>query len=111
MMDPVKKATWVAALRSGKYQQIRRVLYGELIGEERGVYGYCCLGVALEVCEGWTPNRDSTNGYAFVECALTDWKRLFYQAGVFVTDITTLAQMNDAGRTFDEIAAWIEEHL
>ena len=35
--------TWLTALESGKYKQIRRVLNGKL---PEGGTGHCCLGVA-----------------------------------------------------------------
>lgn len=40
-MNPEIKARWVAALRSGKYEQERAVL--------KGKSGFCCLGVLCEI--------------------------------------------------------------
>lgn len=40
-MEPELKAKWVAALRSGKYQQTT--------GQLRNEKGFCCLGVLLDV--------------------------------------------------------------
>lgn len=46
-MDPELKAKWVAALRSGKYEQTTGALCR--IGADDGKLRYCCLGVLMEV--------------------------------------------------------------
>lgn len=43
--DKERLRLWVAALRSGEYQQAR----GALVKRVNGVTSYCCLGVACEV--------------------------------------------------------------
>ena len=42
-LDPVDKANWVAALRSGKYRQTMSVLRRRTIST--GNESFCCLGV------------------------------------------------------------------
>jgi hypothetical protein len=49
-MDAELKAKWVAALRSGEYEQARGMLHDEQHG------GYCCLGVLCKVVGAeWGP--------------------------------------------------------
>lgn len=53
MASPTQLAnreTWRQALLSGDYQQTRNNLRHK--DDESGVYGYCCLGVALDVLGG-----------------------------------------------------------
>lgn len=41
---------WIAALRSGSYEQVQGVLKSVTVGPDgTEVVGYCCLGVATEV--------------------------------------------------------------
>jgi DNA-directed RNA polymerase subunit N (RpoN/RPB10) len=44
-MDKELKAKWVAALRSGEYQQGYATLY------DSGIDRYCCLGVLISVAD------------------------------------------------------------
>lgn len=46
-MDSERKAEWVAALRSGEYQQARGALARK--DDENGTVRYCCLGVACDL--------------------------------------------------------------
>jgi hypothetical protein len=97
---------WVDALRSGKYRQTVKVL--------RNVFGYCCLGVACEVAiknglqlkvEGdlfdgkgsWLPER------------VTKWLGLHDACGKPDSG-PALTELNDMGKSFSEIADYIEEH-
>jgi fatty acid/phospholipid biosynthesis enzyme len=99
-MDPELKAKWVAALRSGKYEQAYRVMYSRNTG------GFCCLGVCANVLgvsrqemldEVWT-------GVGSAPKELRD---------ALPYDIrNTLSKMNDSmGKSFTEIADWIERNL
>lgn len=107
------KAKWVAALRSGDFEQGMEVL--------RTVYSsgcsYCCLGVLCEIVEpnGWCDDYEPQwsgahilavswgdeclNEYALAEFGLTD------------EDQKTLIKMNDSGKSFAHIADWIEANL
>lgn len=64
-MEEKLKARWVAALRSGKYQQAKESLRGEAFikrddddyplpeyADIEGATGYCCLGVLCELLPG-----------------------------------------------------------
>ena len=44
-MDPTIKARWVAALRSGDYNQG----HGRLHTKENGISSFCCLGVLCDL--------------------------------------------------------------
>lgn len=106
---------WVAALRSGEYQQTRRAL-----GD---VHGYCCLGVACELyikagnklSRKESPlysDRDGPyvvryNGHSDVlPRVVQDWLGLSSPYGVYNNN--NLAALNDRRISFDEIARIIE---
>lgn len=89
---------WVATLRSGDYKQGKRYL--------RFNDKFCCLGVACDII-------DKTKWYAYGN---------IYNYGIFTSvldddtvkyigldDQNYLIAMNDSGKTFDEIADYIEE--
>ena len=76
-MDKMKKeikARWVAALRSGEYEQSKNFLKGE--------YGFCCLGVLCDILQddlGGEWDEDSFMGVSeflpgeiMEYCGLTD---------------------------------------
>jgi hypothetical protein len=89
-MDKDIKAKWVKALRSGEYVQTTDVLFDEF-------GGHCCLGVLCRVM-GVEPLTKNAMG-AKPKAAL----------GTF--DHLILAEMNDNGSSFAEIADYIETHL
>lgn len=96
-MNQQQKEVWIAALRSGQYQQGKGVL--------KSFDGrYCCLGVAAEVC-----GIESTSpGYikqAAPELPFTDFAFLPHEIQAH------LADMNDTGKPFAEIADYIEQHV
>jgi hypothetical protein len=106
MKDQVLKAKWVEALRSGEYKQTRNYLQDE--------YGFCCLGVLCEVM-----------GLENTEDDILDITRYYYEGDYNISlfpgnlgsdleidhDEGTLVNMNDNGKTFSEIADWIEKNL
>lgn len=94
-MDPRIKANWLAALRSGKYRQGKEMLFDP---EERS---YCCLGVLRSVHR----MRKHAEGDEYI--AVKAAERIGLSFGV--QDM--LAGFNDSGRTFAEIADWIEANL
>lgn len=104
---------WVAALRSGEYQQTRQVLHSD--------EGYCCLGVlcdlhAKETGGAWllTPSGHIYQQYdVLVPPRVLEWAGMRSPDGKF-TDGThwgsTLADVNDGGGTFDQIADIITQY-
>lgn len=95
-MNPEIKKKWVEALRSGEYEQTE----GQLrVDDEKGKpVGYCCLGV---LCEVMGAKYIPTRGRADAE----------KDAGLHEDDGFKLACMNDDGRSFREIADYIEANL
>lgn len=96
-MDAEKKAAWVKALRSGEYTQTREVLY------DNRANGYCCLGVYLKL-QGF-----QTNPLTGFEHLGKDWT---LHIPLTNSSRNHLIDMNDTqGKSFSEIADWIEGHL
>lgn len=117
-MTQVQKDQWLVALRSGEYQQAR----GELcaLDEAGDVNGYCCLGVlAKSVFE--IDNMPLNEGSWLEDIGL---ERVFGPAdagygflyGVKRPESWTniqraLAALNDNGKSFTEIADFIEKNI
>lgn len=100
---------WVDALRSGKYQQTQSVLHDS--------DGHCCLGVLCDVAinnglktltwHGGYREGYSCNGYESVlPPEAMKWVGLKDDCGKY--DGSNLADQNDGGLSFDEIADLIE---
>jgi len=125
-LPPHFKAKWIEALRSGEYKQISESL--------RSYNGFCCLGVA---CHLYDPNQwllvrvpadegVSEDDYTLVFKAASgahdmpstgDVDQSIYEVFTQYIGATSdtvmyhLANMNDGGYTFGDIADWIEENL
>lgn len=121
MNQPVVKE-WVSALRSGEYEQAKEVLATE--------HGYCCLGVLCELYSKtvkpiktivqneieddvgnlrtvWDTEYDKETEI-LPKCVM-EWAGLRSPEGGFTdASITSLASLNDNGKTFAEIADVIE---
>jgi hypothetical protein len=124
-MNPEIKAQWVAALRSGDYQQGDEYLRR---GDE-----FCCLGVLcdLAIKDGVPVSLDSGKAYdetvyVMYEDAVGElpdvvarWAGLIEPTGEAISDPTVddhgnprrISALNDGGRTFPRIADLIEEQL
>lgn len=107
-------AEWVAALRSGEYEQTKAVLYDPVDNM------YCCLGVLCEVA-GLEFNEDALE-YTFIiddtfptghELPIRNgsvveeawWEKKF--PGILKSTIRELWERNDAGENFNTIADYI----
>lgn len=119
MNENAKK--WIEALRSGDYEQTRGAL-------ARVGGGYCCLGVACDLAEanGVHLNVEvfpsvvddsgmfAYSGYtALLPPSVQEWLGLRTDGGDFYycdayDGAGSLAEANDEGSTFDEIANIIE---
>lgn len=102
-LDPEFKAKWIAALRSGEYKQGTVHLYNESNDS------YCCLGVACFLHNGIRPKGSGfmpsgESGYTVLPAAINGGLTSNHAA-------YRLADMNDRGDSFNEIADWIEENL
>lgn len=106
-MDAQIKATWLAALRSGEYEQGQKQL--------RRANTYCCLGVLCDVMGGgtWISCRDEDFRYLVDNFAALVFPpgRLRALAGLSVDDEHAVADLNDDGKSFAVIADYIEKHF
>jgi hypothetical protein len=121
MTDRKLHKEWVEALRSGKYIQGQTAL--------RRDDKFCCLGVLCDITKSgdWTRKPGSSNlvyGDEFEVSEITlpftvrGKSGLSFSPSVLVYDDFTdmigrkdLAELNDAGYTFEQIAGLIEEQL
>ena len=101
-MNKEAKAAWVTALRSGHWKQGRSSL--------RWKDEFCCLGVLCDLGEkkdwleiGGLYYYEGETNYLPEEVAIS--------AGLTRAQQTFLAGMNDDGKSFEEIAEWIEKCL
>lgn len=96
-MNQQQKDQWLAALRAGQYRQGKGVLKSF---DDR----YCCLGVAAEVC------GIKSISFGYIRQLQPNTYR---EHAVFLPqDIQAhLAGMNDDGKTFPEIADYIEKFV
>jgi hypothetical protein len=116
------RAQWVAALRSGEYEQTRGALQVKRSTGEGVPDGFCCLGVLcelavtdgleVEVSDLHYPGDDHAI-VQYVGCssyppgAVHQWSGYFAPDSAEVT-FSTLADMNDNGYDFASIADRIE---
>ena len=99
-MTPEFKTQWIAALRSGYYEQGRGAL--------RKGDTFCCLGVACELIDKYGWKRTGIKGNL-------DWQSWHGRRVVMnklpfigISSADVLSRMNDTGATFAEIADYIE---
>lgn len=103
MKQPFKQE-WIEALRSGKYKQgVKYLRYNE---------EFCCLGVLCDLVAptAWQKHdcwdfyyNDGIEGY--LPPSVID------KVGLFSNQENKLAVMNDNGKTFEEIADYIEKYV
>ena len=100
-MKRSERDAWVEALRSGKYQQGRDRL--------RTNDEYCCLGVLCDLKDpsAW---RDLTyyGAYFHGDDLMFPGEQL---SGLDHEIESRLSRMNDNGKSFAEIADWIEANI
>lgn len=114
-MNSQVKQRWVKALRSGEYEQGRSAL-------RSSSNGFCCLGVLCDVYAQdhdveW--EKDGFDLYTFDHANeyLPDSVRIWAELNdvnpsvSHKNHIICLSDLNDTGRTFDQIANIIEEQL
>lgn len=112
-MDQTIKSKWVTALRSGDYNQGYHVL--------RQGNRYCCLGVLCDLHSKahpgnrytWRQPSDCAPNYFYDDHEYEHLPgKVQYWAGIdCYGEVITLAQLNDEGHTFAQIAQHIEEQL
>lgn len=111
-MKEDKAKLLVAALRSGEYTQTG--------GKLRTKFGFCCLGVACDLYQKevggiWDGSKftvtDSDSNWAYLPDAVKEWFGCENNNPKFVNEdgiVNHPANMNDEGKTFAEIANFIE---
>ena len=122
-MNKDVKALWLDALRGGEYEQGEGALRRGFADIDESFY--CCLGVlcdlyakSVENSPAWT----SGDGYglryggreSYPPYFVLEWAGLDDEEGFFVKGyggMSSLAEMNDHGRTFEEIANVIEKEF
>jgi hypothetical protein len=110
-MKPEIKEKWIAALRSGKYKQGA--------GSLRKIDLFCCLGVLCDIYAkenqiSWKKDRENDvfrllTSYAILPVEVEIWADINGQNPIIGE--SNLADLNDIGKTFKEIADLIEIHL
>lgn len=105
MMDAEIKQKWIEALRSGKYKQTTCWL--------RRDTKFCCLGVFADVA---TPTEWSlpSNGTLLWEVGgdnALQYPEYWDRFGVTYSIAEKLSELNDNGKSFSEIADYIEREL
>lgn len=111
-IDPAFKVQWLAALRSGTYEQADSALRKF----EGGKSWFCCLGVACDLLDPDAWDHEPPPGLDIEgwELGWNDLPANNVDDLGFVNDVTgrKLAGLNDSsGMDFSEIADWIEENL
>ena len=97
---------WLKALRSGDFKQCDGTLYE--LDESTGIYSNCCLGVACQVAEAHGKIVPaSAVDYAFLPISIKNAFG-FKDTHGYVGPGRSLSGMNDGGRTFKEIADFVE---
>lgn len=92
-MNPDIKIKWIEALRSGKFKQGKGRFY------QKNSDTYCCLGVLCVIQNAPFENYCGRN-----------YPSEQWVAGLsYHIDFSDLSRMNDSGKTFSEIANYIEK--
>ena len=102
-MNKEVKERWITALRDGTYKQGRLALR---IGER-----FCCLGVLCDIYDPtlWTDAELSRSRYSYKSLDSMPPLDVMIWAGLTNAQAGQLANANDNGSSFDEIAKIIEE--
>jgi hypothetical protein len=109
-LNPDIKKRWLEVLRSNEYKQGRKALRLE-------DNSYCCLGVLQDMLEPdcWSDyilEQGTYNCYQTKDGYYTDLSYyLLEMTNLTIHNMTILQYMNDTGKSFEEIAQWIEENL
>lgn len=110
-MNEKIKTRWIKALRSGKYKQGRSYLHAD--------DKFCCLGVLCELAvesgvilparkeqEDWCYTYGVSSTAAMPPAEVKFWSDL-----TNADTLNTLANMNDGGYSFEDIADFIEANF
>lgn len=106
-MNPNIKDKWVEALCSGKYKQGVHTLRNKK--DE-----YCCLGVLCDITnpKEWSDSTIMPLQYYRMQGEGGQLPtKIMNEVGLTLQDCKTLVNLNDGGRSFSEIADYIETNL
>jgi hypothetical protein len=103
----INQKIWVETLKSGKYNQCTERLCST---DYKGNKSYCCLGLAVELFPSLVPINDTNLCGAEFKAVLglRSWNGDFDINGN--VELYNLAMMNDSGKTFQQIAEFIEQN-
>lgn len=112
-MDTEVKKAWVKALRSGDYKQGQNKL---ALRKPHGKTKHCCLGVLCEITPGVKRRQQFDPYFGIYEIAFDGEygylpPELRERIGLPGDEQEHLTVLNDSGKTFAEIADYIEEKL
>jgi len=112
-MNKQIKKDWLRALRGGQYKQTKRALKNE--------NNYCCLGVLCDLHakvtgEEWemfsySPREHYLGEEAALPNEVMDWAELNHKNPKYFGGYGSLAQANDGGKNFKQIANIIDKHF
>jgi hypothetical protein len=114
-MDKDLKEKWLKALRSGEYKQTQRFLKKDS--------GFCCLGVLTDLYINENGGSWTQGITWYFPITISDGKPttsifasvlpydILKNADLNMADTMDLADMNDTGSSFKEIADYIEKNL
>jgi hypothetical protein len=105
-MDKDLKAKWIAALRSGKYEQGREYL--------RKDDSYCCLGVLCDLVDpnGWVYDSEFYSFHFNSDHDVDQWLPSSLPEKYGIDRESDLVDLNDTKQyDFNQIADWIEVSL
>lgn len=100
-MDGKLKSKWVKALRSGNYKQTK----GKLKSRNGG---FCCIGV---ICDILGRRWEWKDGDYVGNNIIVNEETKDFAGDIWGDVLQPLVQMNDDGKSFSEIADYIEECL
>jgi hypothetical protein len=99
------RSDFIAALRSGNYKQGKACLY------DRDYDMYCCLGVAERMCGTSLDKLNLTSMPSDLNPKDSKSPEFMRSTSSYVHSILIeLADMNDRGSSFEEIANYIEKN-
>jgi hypothetical protein len=119
-MDAKLKKKWLNALRSGKYKQGKNSLRQPGFASDSEKDRFCCLGVLCDIVEPKKWKKHVSNlGPSWTHCGKEEMPNddLIKKFGLdnlwsrSDTDSVAIkvAEMNDNGRSFEQIANWLEK--
>ena len=116
-MDTKIKADWIAALRSGDYIKGRGQLRETDLST--GATSFCCLGVLCnlhaiahpKIAAAQSVNDAYMQRSDYLPTSVEIWADLSGTDGAYRTSTDSLANDNDAGKSFEQIAGIIEREF